>query len=246
MFDHCVNVFFFWFMRALDLDSQYWSGQIQNIESLKRLYSVRWGGNKWPWRPLGVNYGKRLAATVWKLAWWFFCWRGSWTAWQSALGGDGVDGHHYWWLCGLSQRIWVIFLQKRRKILGSKNLHVFQCQIFAVAVSMFCSSIVIYLVLEKKLHVCCFRCNLIYYSCKLRPQLVTLGSLVITKFHKLKVASFTDISSHLCRPGINFINILRQQLKAVANKLVHFENTAQNHPCKGWSSLLCNCLKLRA
>jgi hypothetical protein len=28
------------------------SGQIQNIESLKRLYSVHWGGNKWP-RPLG-------------------------------------------------------------------------------------------------------------------------------------------------------------------------------------------------
>ena len=49
--------FFFWFMRVLDLDSQYyWSGQIQNIESLKRLYSVRWGGNKWPRRPLGVNY----------------------------------------------------------------------------------------------------------------------------------------------------------------------------------------------
>ena len=32
------------------------SGQIQNIESLKRLYSVCWGGNKWPSRPLGVNY----------------------------------------------------------------------------------------------------------------------------------------------------------------------------------------------
>ncbi len=29
------------------------SGQIQNIESLKRLYSVRWGGNKWPRRSLG-------------------------------------------------------------------------------------------------------------------------------------------------------------------------------------------------
>ncbi len=28
-------------------------GQIQNIESLKRLYSVCWGGNKWPRRPLG-------------------------------------------------------------------------------------------------------------------------------------------------------------------------------------------------
>ncbi len=24
-----------------------------NIESLKRLYSVCWGGNKWPRRPLG-------------------------------------------------------------------------------------------------------------------------------------------------------------------------------------------------
>jgi hypothetical protein len=43
-------------MRVLDLDSLYWSGQIQNIESLKRLYSVYWGGNKWPRRPLGVNY----------------------------------------------------------------------------------------------------------------------------------------------------------------------------------------------
>jgi len=31
-----------------------------------------------------------------QLAWWFFCWRGSWTAWRSPLGGDGVDGHHYW------------------------------------------------------------------------------------------------------------------------------------------------------
>jgi len=69
--------------------------QIQNIESLKRLYSVRWGGNKCPRRPLGVNYSVE-ACSHW-LAWWFFCWRGSWTAWRSALGGDGVDGHHYWW-----------------------------------------------------------------------------------------------------------------------------------------------------
>ncbi len=103
-------------MRVLDLDSQYWSGQIQNIESLKRLYSVCWveiSGleGHWGW------------TTVWRLAatWWFFCWRGSWKAWPSALGGDGVDGHHYWWPCGLSRRIWVIFLQKRRKILGSTN-----------------------------------------------------------------------------------------------------------------------------
>ncbi len=51
-----LSMFFFWFKRVLDLYSQYWSGQIQNIESLKRLYSVRWGGNKWPRRPLGVNY----------------------------------------------------------------------------------------------------------------------------------------------------------------------------------------------
>jgi hypothetical protein len=29
------------------------SGQIQNIESLRRLYSVCWGGNKWPRRILG-------------------------------------------------------------------------------------------------------------------------------------------------------------------------------------------------
>jgi hypothetical protein len=43
-------------MQVLDLDSQYWSGQILNIESLKRLYSVRWGENKWPRRPLGMNY----------------------------------------------------------------------------------------------------------------------------------------------------------------------------------------------
>ncbi len=47
------NLLFFLVMRVLDLDSQYWSGQIQNIESLKRLYSVRWGGNKWPRGPLG-------------------------------------------------------------------------------------------------------------------------------------------------------------------------------------------------
>ncbi len=48
-----VVEYFFLVMRVLDLDSQYWSGQIQNIESLKRLYSVRWVGDKWPRRPLG-------------------------------------------------------------------------------------------------------------------------------------------------------------------------------------------------
>ncbi len=63
----------------------------------------------------------RLVATVWRLAWWFFCWRGSWTAWRSALGGDGVDGHHYWWPCELFQRIWVIFLQKKEKNLGEQK-----------------------------------------------------------------------------------------------------------------------------
>jgi len=60
---------------------------------------------------------------------------GSWTACQSALGGDRVDGHHYWWPCALSQiffGIWGIFLQKRSKILGSKNSHIFWRQIFAV------------------------------------------------------------------------------------------------------------------
>jgi hypothetical protein len=66
------------------------------------MYSVCWGGNKWPRRPLGVNYS---AEAVWRFAWWFFCWRGSWTACQSALGGDGVNGHHYWWPCGLS---WIL------------------------------------------------------------------------------------------------------------------------------------------
>ncbi len=92
LFELSVFCFVFWFKRVLDLDSQlYWSGQIQNIESLKRLYSVCWGGNKWPIRPLGVNYSVE------------------------------VDGRHYWWPCGLSWRIWVIFLQKRRKIVGSKN-----------------------------------------------------------------------------------------------------------------------------
>jgi hypothetical protein len=91
---------------------------------------------------------------------------------------------------------------------------------------------------KKILHVLCFCCTLFYYSCKLRPQLVTLGSLVITKFHKLKVASFTDFSSHLCRPGINFINILREQLMAVTNKLVRFENAARNHSCKEMVQLI--------
>ena len=91
----------------------------------------------WKWVACEATGGwttvRRLAATVWRFGtWWFFCWRGSWTACRSALGGDGVDGHHYWWPCGLSRRIWVIFLQKRRKILGSKNSHVFQCRIFAV------------------------------------------------------------------------------------------------------------------
>ncbi len=47
----------FFFSYAGSGSGQSGSGQIQNIESLKRLYSVCWGGNKWPRRPLGVNYG---------------------------------------------------------------------------------------------------------------------------------------------------------------------------------------------
>ncbi len=38
-------------MRVLDLDSQ--DLDRSRTESLKRLYSVCWGGNKWPRRPLG-------------------------------------------------------------------------------------------------------------------------------------------------------------------------------------------------
>jgi hypothetical protein len=43
-----VDIFsaFFWFMRVLDLDRPRTYSQIW-------LYSVHWGGNKWPWRPLG-------------------------------------------------------------------------------------------------------------------------------------------------------------------------------------------------
>ncbi len=43
----------FFFHYAGSGSGQSGSGQIQNIENLKRLYSVRWGGNKWPRRPLG-------------------------------------------------------------------------------------------------------------------------------------------------------------------------------------------------
>ncbi len=45
------QIFFFGY--AGSGSGQSGSGQIQNIESLKRLYSVCWGGNKWPRRPLG-------------------------------------------------------------------------------------------------------------------------------------------------------------------------------------------------
>ncbi len=43
---------FVFFGYAVSGSGQSRSGQIQNIESLKRLFSVCWGGNKWP-RPLG-------------------------------------------------------------------------------------------------------------------------------------------------------------------------------------------------
>ena len=104
---------FFWFMWVLDLDSQYWSGQIQNIESLKRLYSVRWGGNKWPRRPLGVNYSveacghcvkvglvvlllkRELDSLTECLRWW-------WSGWPPLLVTMWVIPDF---------RIWVIFLQ---------------------------------------------------------------------------------------------------------------------------------------
>ncbi len=51
------------------------SGQIQNIESLKRLYSVRWGGNKWPRRPLGGGLQ----------------WGGLWPLCEGLLGGSSVE-----------------------------------------------------------------------------------------------------------------------------------------------------------
>jgi hypothetical protein len=51
------------------------SGQIQNIESLKRLYSVRWGGNKWPRRPLG---GELQCRGLWRLC-------------EGLLGGSSVE-----------------------------------------------------------------------------------------------------------------------------------------------------------
>ncbi len=53
----CLFFLFFWLCGfwiltvSIDLDRS-----DQNIESLKRLYSVCWGGNEWPRRPLGVNY----------------------------------------------------------------------------------------------------------------------------------------------------------------------------------------------
>jgi hypothetical protein len=93
------------------------SVQIQNIESLKRLYSVRWGGNKCPRRPLGVNYSveacshcvkvglvvlllkRELDSLTECLRWW-------WSGWAPLL---------------VTTWVWVNFLQKRRKILGSKN-----------------------------------------------------------------------------------------------------------------------------
>ncbi len=66
----------------------------------------------------------RLAATVWRFGtWWFFCWRGSWTACRSALCGNGVDGHHYWLPCGLSQILGFggFFSKQKEKNLGEQK-----------------------------------------------------------------------------------------------------------------------------
>ena len=105
--------------------------QIQNIESLKRLYSVRWGGNKWPRRPLGVNYSveacshcvkvglgvlllkRELDSLTESLRW---CWSG----WPPLL-----------------VTMWVIpedlgnFSPKKEKNLGEQKIHVFRRRIFA-------------------------------------------------------------------------------------------------------------------
>ncbi len=68
----------------------------------------------------GVNY----SAEVWRFGtWWFFSWRGSSKACRSALGGEGVDGHRYWWPCGLSRisGFGGFFSKKKEKNLGEQK-----------------------------------------------------------------------------------------------------------------------------
>jgi len=108
-------------MRALDLDSQYWSGQNQNIESLKRLYSVRWGGNKWHRRPLGVNYSAEACS---------HCVKVGLVVLLLKRELDSLTECLRWWWSGwpsLLVTMWVIpedlgnFSQKKEKNLGEQK-----------------------------------------------------------------------------------------------------------------------------
>ena len=122
---------FFFVMRVLDLDSQYWSGQIQNIESLKRLYSVGWGGNKWPRRPLGVNYSVEACSHCVKVGLVVLLLKRELDSLMECLR---------WWWSGwppLLVTMWVIpedlgnFSPKKGEKSWGAKIHVFRCRIFA-------------------------------------------------------------------------------------------------------------------
>ncbi len=77
---------FFWFMRVLDLDRP----RTKRVKYDRTLSAgVEISGLKGHWGELQCGglrpLGEGLLGN-----------RGSWTACRSALGGDGVDGHHYW------------------------------------------------------------------------------------------------------------------------------------------------------
>ncbi len=56
--------------------------EVRNKESLNRLYSVRLGDDLWPVKPLGESVEAcGHCMKVWSMV---------------VLGGDGVDGRHYW------------------------------------------------------------------------------------------------------------------------------------------------------
>jgi hypothetical protein len=60
---------------------RFWA-EVQNKESLNRLYSVHLGDDLWPVKPLGESVEDcGHSMKVWSVV---------------VLGGDGVDGRHYW------------------------------------------------------------------------------------------------------------------------------------------------------
>ncbi len=107
------------------------SGQTQNIESQIWLYSVRWGGNKWPRRPSRPLGGELQCGGLRPLC-------------EGLLGGSSVEEGvgqpareclRWWWSVWspLLVTMWVIpdfrIRVMEKNFGGSKNSHVFRHQI---------------------------------------------------------------------------------------------------------------------